>query len=179
MFSVMLGLVVCAYLNLNREQCTSVPELKDENMLNKYGSTPFGFGGHNVGQGQGKQTNVVLKYVVYLPPINVLLLEGFSVKLGPGPQVLQPGYDFLCRPARHRFTDQRVMLLHHTTAPVIHQHHHLETHRYSQTRYSEHSCLYHTRMHYIFGCKENIWFIKLLLVRSRGLTGLHGGWNPS
>lgn len=80
-----------------------------------------------------------LFYVTYLPPIDVLLLEGFPVQLGPGTKVIEPGHHFLRRPARHRFTDQRVMLVDHTAAPVIDQHHHLETHTVIKTQYRDHS----------------------------------------
>lgn len=123
--------VVCASPNLNREQCTTVLRMKDDNMLNKYASTQFCVQHFKIRTRKANKICAEIKsYVIYLPPIDVLLLEGFSVKLSPGTQVFQPGHNFLRRPARHGFTDQRVMLLHHTTAPVIHQHHHLETHRY-------------------------------------------------
>lgn len=85
-----------------------------------------------------KNCSEIIFYIIYLPPIDVLLLEGFPVKLGPGTQVIEPGHHFLRCPARHRFTDQRVMLVDHTTAPVIHQHHHLETHTVIKTQWSDH-----------------------------------------
>lgn len=66
-------------------------------------------------------------YIVYLPSIDIFPLKRFSVQLSPGPQMFQPGHNLLQRPERYGFTDQQVMLLHHSTAPVIHQHYHLKT----------------------------------------------------
>lgn len=71
--------------------------------------------------------------VIILPPVDVLLLERFSVKVRPGTQLVQPWQDFLWRPARHWFTDQRIVLLINTGAPVIHQHHHLGTRMTTRT----------------------------------------------
>lgn len=114
-----------------------------------------------------KNCSEIIFYIIYLPPIDVLLLEGFPVKLGPGTQVIEPGHHFLRRPARHRFTDQRVMLVDHTTAPVIHQHHHLETHTVIKTQYSDHLFTLLAP-----GC------VCYLDART-SFTGLHGGMNPS
>lgn len=67
-------------------------------------------------------------YWACLPPVDVLLLEGFAVKLRPGTQLVQPWQHLLGRPAGHRFADQRIVLIIDTGAPVQHQQHHLGTH---------------------------------------------------
>lgn len=87
--------------------------------------------------------------MIYLPSIDILLLEWFSVKLGPGAQMVQPRHNFLWRPAGHGFADQWVMTVNNANAPMIKQHHHLETH----LQRSEHSfpllILYQFRLHYL------------------------------
>ena len=65
-----------------------------------------------------------------VPSIDLLLLDGPPVELCPRPHVVQPGQHLLRGPAGHRLTDQYVMLvLLPTTAPVVHQEHHLAKHK--------------------------------------------------
>lgn len=64
---------------------------------------------------------------MFLPSIDILHLEKFSVVLGPRAQLLQPWNDLFWCPMRHRFTNQQVVLLQYSAAPVVHQHHHLDT----------------------------------------------------
>lgn len=72
----------------------------------------------------------MIMMVVYLPPIDILQLERLSVQLGPRTQAVQPRHNFLWCPTGHRLTNQWVMLVNNTSAPVIHQHHYLKTHSF-------------------------------------------------